>query len=118
MELYRTLSNAINRFQTLSNFVKHWHTLSNAVERFKEPGWTSGIHNFLQTFDIDLGSIHKLTSIDTLGRQLTNEFVSEFRLLTSSDGVHWREYLVDGIEKAIFPTNFQTIIFFYLFSCF
>lgn len=92
----------------MSNSAELCVCLSLSVEHCKEPGWTSGLGNFLQTFDIDLGSVHKLTSIDTLGRQLTNEFVSEFRLLTSNDGVHWRMYLINGIEKANCPTKFST----------
>ena len=84
-----------------SDFQSKFYQNCQSKNGSERSSWTSGIGNFFQTFDIDLGSVHKLTSIETLGRPTSNEFVSEYRLLTSNDGIYWRMYLINGIEKAI-----------------
>lgn len=116
MSNFRPYLTMIKIFQLTNSFpfcllnLKITHELSIKllpINRSKEhSSWTSGIGNFLQTLDINLGNVHKLTSIDTFGRQLSNEFVSEYRLLASDDGVYWRMYLINGVEKAIFFSLF------------
>lgn len=64
--------------------------------------WTALQGNFFQYLDINLGTVHKITAIETAGRAHSGEFVSEFHVMMSNDGKFWRMYLVDSIEKAIY----------------
>lgn len=51
--------------------------------------WTAQNGTFLEHIDIDLQSLHNITRLETQGRPHSDEYVSEFKLLHSTDGIHW-----------------------------
>ena len=58
---------------------------------------------FLEHFDIDLRSLHNITRFESQGRSASDEFVTEYKLMHSIDGLHWiGAFSHDGYEQVLF----------------
>lgn len=65
-------------------------------------GWQAGTDDYYQSLTIRLDKRYNITSIGTLGRLDTKEFVSEYYILTSVDGDSWNPYKsADGHDEVL-----------------
>ena len=65
-------------------------------------GWQAGTDDYYQSLTIRLDERYNITSIGTLGKLDTKEFVSEFYILTSDDGYSWKTYQsADGHDEVL-----------------
>ena len=61
--------------------------------------WSSRYNNHFQFFQVDFRKATKVSHVATQGRQNANQWVTQYRLAYSQDGVNWALYkLRDGIK--------------------
>lgn len=69
---------------------------------FEGTGWQAGADDYYQSLTIQLDKRYNITSIGTLGKLDTKEFVSEYYILTSDDGYSWNTYQSsDGHDEVL-----------------
>ena len=62
-------------------------------------GWSARHNNRYQYFQVDFRRPTKITAVDTQGRQNANQWVTQYRLAYSWDGLTWAYYkLKDHIK--------------------
>ena len=71
------------------------------VRRKGSGGWciAESAHNQDPYLQIDLGSSHRVTKVATQGHPVLQRWVSNYRLLYSTNGVNWLKYKFNGTEK-------------------
>lgn len=62
--------------------------------------WCSNIRNdSLPFLQVDLGVVDKITKVVTQGHPVLRNWVSQYKVLYSSNGVNWEKIKVDGKEQ-------------------
>ena len=71
-------------------------------------GWSARFNDRYQWWQVDLGKPAKVRSVLTQGRQNANQWVTQYRLSSSQDGLSWADYKVqDSIKvRACFIQQF------------
>lgn len=70
--------------------------------------WTPIENTYYHFLTFDLGDKRIISSISTLGRSHTNEFVTEYIIQYSDDGELWRSYVSPGGEVQV---NQKSLVF-------
>ena len=86
-----------------------WQARLNNVQRSGSSGsWSSHPSAIGQYLQIDLGKERVVNKIATQGRPSSDQWVTSYKLLFSSDGANWNEYQNDGVVKvnAVKDTRF------------
>ena len=77
-----------------------WQARLNNIARSGSTGsWSSGLNAIGQYLQIDLGKERVVNKIATQGRPSSDQWVTSYKLLFSSDGAKWNEYQNDGVVK-------------------
>ncbi|GAB1600199.1 neurexin-4-like [Argonauta hians] len=93
-------SGAISDSQIWSSTSGTKRTPEKARLRHSSGAWSASTPNAEQYLAIDLGQRYIITSVETQGRQGTEEYVSEFMIETSDDNNTWRMYTNElGIDE-------------------
>jgi len=62
--------------------------------------WCSNMRNdSLPFLQVDLGVVEKITKVVTQGHPVLRNWVSQYKILYSSNGVNWEKIRVDGQEQ-------------------
>lgn len=64
--------------------------------------WVASTHNSQQWFQVDFGSWTKVARVAIQGRLNAAQWVTEFKLAYSYDGVFYKDYNEDGHPKVLF----------------
>ena len=68
--------------------------------------WSTRYNNHFQWFQVDFRRPTKISNVATQGRQNANQWVTQYRLSYSQDGLNWALYkLRDGIKVSRFVYN-------------
>ena len=77
-----------------------WQARLNNIRRSGSTGsWSTRLNAVGQYLQIDLGKERVVNKIATQGRPSTDQWVTSYKLLFSSDGAKWNEYQTDGFVK-------------------
>ena len=77
-----------------------WQARLNNIRRSGSTGsWSTRLNAIGQYLQIDLGKERVVDKIATQGRPSSDQWVTTYKLLFSSDGANWNEYQNDGVVK-------------------
>ena len=77
-----------------------WQARLNNIGRSGSTGsWSTRLNAIGQYLQIDLGKERVVNKIATQGRPSSDQWVTSYKLLFSSDGAKWNEYQNDGVVK-------------------
>ena len=82
-----------------ANHAPHLGRLHFTARGRLQGAWSSRYNNRFQFFQVDFRKPTKVSHIATQGRQNANQWVTQYRLAYSQDGLNWALYkLRDGIK--------------------
>ena len=78
--------------------------------------WTPVENTYNHFLTIDLGYKSTTRKIATMGRPLTNEFVTEYIVQYSDDGEYWRSYVNPSSEPQVIILLQQVLLYLLVFK--
>ena len=63
------------------------------------PSWCAQTNDSNPYLQIDLQSLHVICAVSTQGNSKADEWVETYTIQTSTDGVHWTDYVNNGEPK-------------------